>query len=435
MGFFDKIAKLIIGTESGYDDDGDDVKKNDKNNPELEKDSEKESGNKNNPEFEKESKKESGNKNNQETPSPTNEKEEEKDEHETLPPSNEIAKPEKDLNSSKKENLNDQKGKEISTEKEKNKVNNKVEEKPAPIKNDKGEESQEKEEETLPLEQTCAEKDTPKPQDLSNEVNNIDEDSSKSKKDVATNSEDDPIQKQNKILKGIIAIAQEYRINKISVDNKSLRIISSDKITYDILVGSNFVETVKQDIFDQEGLVFGNGIDIALEKNIDEEWTNIYPNVYVAVNSNGVQPVIKKASIKIIVNSGSLLKDIYILSSEEIKSLPQKRYNIGIGAETLTNNNRLRINQIALDDNPNSPYFAYNRYASRAHAHIEYSEEHGFLLYAEHGGTTLGGKRTRIYRTNAEIKLENPLIPEPLHDGDVIELTKKIKLLFSEIKD
>ena len=259
----------------------------------------------------------------------------------------------------------------------------------------------------------------------------------KAKKKSVTATQDDPIQKQDKIMKGILAIAQDYRINKIPIEDKLLRINVSDKITFDILCGSDFIDRAKQDIFDQEGIAFGNGIEILLKKEIAPEWTKIYPDVYIEISSCGKElppEIPKKASLEIIANSGSLLKDRYILSSEEIKTLPQKRYNIGIGAKIIKDH-RLRTNQIAIDDNPNSPFFEYNKYGSRAHAYISYDEQHGFLLYVERGGTSLGGKRTRVYRTGTEIKLENPIIPEPLCDGDVIELTKKVQLLFNEIKD
>lgn len=253
--------------------------------------------------------------------------------------------------------------------------------------------------------------------------------------------DDDPIQKQNKILKNILSIAQDYSVNHISVDNKALIINVSNQITFNILKNNSFADIVKREIYDQDGLIFGGGIELALKSEVNTLWTEVYSDVYVEVKDGFVADVeekvnvIKKATIKVIANSGSLLQDIYTLDSAEIKNLPQKRYNIGIGAETLTADKQLRENQIAFDDNPSSPFFASNRYVSRAHAYIAYDESIGFLLYAEKGGTTLGGKRTRIYRDGLDIKLDNTMVPEPLHDGDVIELTKKVKLLFKLIKD
>ena len=253
--------------------------------------------------------------------------------------------------------------------------------------------------------------------------------------------DDDPIQKQNKILKNILSIAQDYSVNHISVDNKALIINVSNQITFNILKNNSFADIVKREIYDQDGLIFGGGIELALKSDVNTLWTEVYSDVYVEVKDGSVADVeekvnvIKKATIKVIANSGSLLQDIYTLDSAEIKNLPQKRYNIGIGAETLTADKQLRENQIAFDDNPSSPFFENNRYVSRAHAYITHDDKIGFLLFVETGGTTLGGKRTRIYRDGGELKLENTMVPEPLNDGDVIELTKKVKLLFKLIKD
>ena len=312
----------------------------------------------------------------------------------------------------------------------------------APIKSvaDKSQNSEEKKEEQV--EQKTESEHVANKSVTSNKKETTDaEFQPKQEKKPINELEDDPIQKQDKILKNILAIAQDYRVNHISVDNKALIINVSDQITFNILKNNSFADIVKREIYDQDGLIFGGGIELALKSEVNTLWTEVYSDVYVEVKDGFVADVeekvnvIKKATIKVIANSGSLLQDIYTLDSAEIKNLPQKRYNIGIGAETLTADKQLRENQIAFDDNPSSPFFASNRYVSRAHAYIAYDESIGFLLYAEKGGTTLGGKRTRIYRDGLDIKLDNTMVPEPLHDGDVIELTKKVKLLFKLIKD
>ena len=75
-----------------------------------------------------------------------------------------------------------------------------------------------------------------------------------------------------------------------------------------------------------------------------------------------------------------------------------------------------------------------NKFVSRAHAFISYSEEYGFLLNVEHGGSRMAKKRTHIYRGIEKIELDNVLIPVPLHDGDYIVLSKNVHLLFKKAK-
>ena len=61
--------------------------------------------------------------------------------------------------------------------------------------------------------------------------------------------DDDPIQKQNKILKNILSIAQDYSVNHISVDNKALIINVSNQITFNILKNNSFADIVKREIY------------------------------------------------------------------------------------------------------------------------------------------------------------------------------------------
>ena len=42
----------------------------------------------------------------------------------------------------------------------------------------------------------------------------------------------------------------------------------------------------------------------------------------------------------------------------------------------------------------------------------------------------MAGKRTRIIRGDKVFDLNNTLVPEPLVDGDIIELSKSVMLLF-----
>lgn len=142
----------------------------------------------------------------------------------------------------------------------------------------------------------------------------------------------------------------------------------------------------------------------------------------------------QKASISIFGNSGSLLKDEYILSSDEMREKSVPVYNIGAG-EFPQVPTGYRQNHIAIDDNPNSPMVEKNKYVSRKHAHIGFSDEFGFYLQVEIDGTRLMGKRTRIFRGEKIIEMDNPQAKEALQDGDLIELGKAVTLRYFEIKN
>ena len=57
----------------------------------------------------------------------------------------------------------------------------------------------------------------------------------------------------------------------------------------------------------------------------------------------------------------------------------------------------------------------------------------GFYLQVEYGGSRLSGNRTRIFRGEEKIEVENVEVKEPLHNGDLIELGKAVVLKFVEI--
>ena len=107
------------------------------------------------------------------------------------------------------------------------------------------------------------------------------------------------------------------------------------------------------------------------------------------VDDRPVQAVAtKKAVISIFGNAGSLLKEEYVLSSDEMKTKRISVYNIGAG-EFPQVPTGYRENHIAIDNTPNSPMVEKNKFVSRMHAHIGYSETVGFYLQAELDGTRL----------------------------------------------
>lgn len=137
-----------------------------------------------------------------------------------------------------------------------------------------------------------------------------------------------------------------------------------------------------------------------------------------------------KARITVLSGRGSLVKEEYLLDSNEISSKNGHFYNIGVGESPMLADGSYRINHIAIEDDIDSPQYDRNRYVSRAHAHIGYAAYGKFLLFVEYGGTRMAQKRTRIIRGSEVIELNDIRMPEPLENGDLIELGKSVVLLF-----
>lgn len=141
-----------------------------------------------------------------------------------------------------------------------------------------------------------------------------------------------------------------------------------------------------------------------------------------------------KAIISIFGGAGSLLQEQYLLSSDDMKKKMLSSYNIGSGQFPQIPTG-YRENHIAIDDNPNSPMAEKNKYVSRMHAHIGFSEKFGFYLQVEKDGTRLMGKRTRIFRGEEKIECDNPQAKIPLQTGDLIELGKAVVLRYMQIDE
>lgn len=151
------------------------------------------------------------------------------------------------------------------------------------------------------------------------------------------------------------------------------------------------------------------------------------------VDSNPVRQVVNTRSvISIFGNAGSLVQEKYELSCEDMQRRRITAYNIGAGQFPQVPSG-YRENHIAIDDNPASPMAEKNKYVSRMHAHIGFSDKIGFYLQVERDGTRLMGKRTRIYRGEDKIECDNPLVKNPLQTGDLIELGKAVVLKYEQI--
>lgn len=141
--------------------------------------------------------------------------------------------------------------------------------------------------------------------------------------------------------------------------------------------------------------------------------------------------IAKRARVSVFAGKGSLVKEQYELSSEMLGKESRKCYNIGRGEFPDVGGGSYRQNHIAIDDKCN---LEANKFVSRTHAHIGYSDKIGFYLQVEYGGSRLSGNRTRIFRGEDKIEVESVEVKEPLLDGDLIELGKAVVLEFVEIK-
>lgn len=246
------------------------------------------------------------------------------------------------------------------------------------------------------------------------------------------NEPSNSIDKKGDLLNAVIStLKSNYAGTKISLKEHSLSLWIDDNLFYNSLVLDKFQDILITTIIDELGIEFGS-IEICSGAIPDSSKTKIMDCCYLHVQPIMSVQAISKAVILQVQGNGSLIEDYVTLDSQKIQGLPGLRYNIGAGKHPIMSDNTHRENQIAIDDNPSSVEFDKNKYVSRAHAHISYDNEHGFMLYVEHGGTRASQKRTHIHRDGEKIELNNILIPEPLQNGDYIVLSKYVHLLFKK---
>lgn len=184
----------------------------------------------------------------------------------------------------------------------------------------------------------------------------------------------------------------------------------------------------------QEGYDFNNYEFRCMQLPEGSMFTPIADSVFMQITDKAAEPVKiarRKARITLVPGSrGSLKAAEYILDSENMPN--GGRFNIGRGTQPMPT----RTNYIVIDENPDAKdYSEVNGYISRTHATIRFSPSNGFCLFVE-SGSYQNGSRTRVFREGEPEKdLTNPQAPVPLRNGDVIELAKKMTLLFEEIDD
>lgn len=241
------------------------------------------------------------------------------------------------------------------------------------------------------------------------------------------------IDKKGDLLNAVIStLKSNYAGTKTSLKEYSLSLWIDDNLFYNSLMLDNFQEVLITTIIDELGIEFGS-IKISSEVIPDSSITKIMDRCFLHIQPIVSVQAISKATVSQVQGNGSLINECISIDSNEIQGLPGQRYNIGSGKHPVMSDNSHRENQIAIDDDYSSLEFDKNKFVSRAHAHISYDSEHGFLLYVEHGGTRAAQKRTHIHRGGDKIELNNILIPEPLQDGDYIVLSKYVHLLFKKV--
>lgn len=241
------------------------------------------------------------------------------------------------------------------------------------------------------------------------------------------------IEKEANLANLIIAKLKENSDGNTNFEKKELTVyVANDNLFFDALMDNRFEDSLIAKLDEQLGISFGSVKLCSGKPNRDLLTTEIADNIFLHIKSNKLTSTIRKAIISSVAGCGSLIESCYHLDSEEIKTLPLARYNIGIGSRPKVGMGPYRENHIAIDDNPNSECYDQNKYVSRAHAYITYSDHGGFLLHVEHGGTRAAGKRTHIYRGGEPMEMLSPMVPIPLKDGDYIVLSKFVHLLFSQ---
>lgn len=238
------------------------------------------------------------------------------------------------------------------------------------------------------------------------------------------------IDKRGELVNAIVSsLKSNYFGSKISLKDYSLLLFIDDNLFYSSVRTDDFKESVITTINYELGIELGS-FEISPGPIPENDVTNIMECCYLRVRPNSSNTEISKAIIYPVNGNGAMCAEFVRLDSQKIQELPGQRYNIGAGTNPILADNSRRENQIAIDDNPSCSEFEKNKYVSRAHAHITYSKEYGFLLFAEHGGTRAAGKRTHIYRGSEKIELNNIISPAQLKDGDYIVLSKYVHLLF-----
>jgi hypothetical protein len=143
--------------------------------------------------------------------------------------------------------------------------------------------------------------------------------------------------------------------------------------------------------------------------------------LFIRTKDNTVR---RSATAYVKVLNGEAEKKVYVIHSEDGK------LNIGRDSSAQIDDGFFRLNHIAF---PGSVNNNINKYISRQHAHIEWSNDTGsFMLYADDGGVPPNNKvKVRSGASETLNKLASTQIGHRLEEGDQIVLGESAVILFS----
>ena len=247
------------------------------------------------------------------------------------------------------------------------------------------------------------------------------------------------VEARDGLLRSIIrTLGRVIEYKDLTIGKRLVIWLNCDQITFDAYNTDQYIQQVMAALVNERGYGF-SGVSLQIGNPPEELRATIIEGndlEHLQILENETKEVIKscKAMISIFGGAGSLLQEQYLLSSDDMKKKMLTSYNIGSGQFPRIPTG-YRENHIAIDDNPNSPMAEKNKYVSRMHAHIGFSEKFGFYLQVEKDGTRLMGKRTRIFRGEEKIECDNPQAKIPLQTGDLIELGKAVVLRYMQIDE
>ena len=185
--------------------------------------------------------------------------------------------------------------------------------------------------------------------------------------------------------------------------------------------------------FDNRGFKsLGNGKVEVFEGQPTDDAHKVYSDIIFAeilTKETPMHTAPRKARITIYHGKGSLKQEEYLLDTAVDN---KKTYCIGRG-DISTKGGVFRENDIIINDvEPNPAIAELNNYVSSSHANIEVLDG-GFYLKAMPGGVS-NGNATKYIRDGKVFKLETDSMSYPLHNGDIIELGRKVYLKFEVIE-
>jgi len=245
----------------------------------------------------------------------------------------------------------------------------------------------------------------------------------------------DAVDIRNRLKKEILGIADSvYLANPAACSGKNVRIYVPDAMSREMLIG--FEQDLLYYLSVERGYAFASVVFLDSEPLNIQDFRKVILGktsvvVYVTVSDTKSYIIANKAQISIYEGMGKLMQDVYELSNVDLQNRGARFYNIGRGACVPVSTGGLRKNDIIIDDG--DEFRDNNQYVSRAHARIGYAEGLGFYLQVEQGGRRLSGNRTRIFRGQSKIEMNNLEVLEKLQTGDIIELGKHVLLEYKEL--